>query len=67
MLWDPKRERERKLCFADFCGFVNSTHGPTKGTQTHKFAEKRQSKRTLSVCLGTAYLAETENFLLKVL
>ena len=60
MLWDLKRER--KQCFADFCGSVNSTHGPTKEMQMHGFAEKHQSKRTLNDCLGTVYLAETEIF-----
>ena len=29
--------------------------------------EKKQTKQGLSVCLGTAYLTETENFLLKIL
>ena len=54
---ERERERERELCFANFYGYVNNTHGPTKEMQMHKFAKKRQSKRTLSIRQDTAFHA----------
>ena len=52
---EPK-EKERKLCFADFCEFMNSTHGPTKDTHTHKFVEKHPSKRIHNVVANRLFL-----------
>ena len=50
------KEKERKLCFADFCEFMNSTHGPTKDTHAYKFVERHQSKRIHNVVANRLFL-----------
>ena len=44
--WNPKRER--KLCFANFCGFVNSILEPKKNADA-QFAEKRTPNTQLKI------------------
>ena len=46
------------MCLDDFCGSINSTHGPTDKTQNARIWQNAQSKRTLKVCLDTAYFTK---------